>query len=198
MKDYYEILEVNETASKETIERVYKLLVKKYHPDLQPPESKKSGEEKIKQLSEAYEILSDDVKKIEYDIKLKEYKIEKMMEDIKSQSIPETEESVETISVVDNTNQPQSPFSVTDDEIRRQAQLYYDEVYKQYLYRNGYIKDYPALFKHYITVGLTIASLSLILFLLYQIPFFNQIFWDFVNSNPVLKEMLRILFNMTN
>ncbi|MBO6244107.1 MAG: DnaJ domain-containing protein, partial [Clostridia bacterium] len=35
MKNYYEILEINENASQEIIEKVYKVLVKKYHPDLQ-------------------------------------------------------------------------------------------------------------------------------------------------------------------
>ena len=34
MKDYYGILEVNEKASQEIIEKAYKTLVKKYHPDL--------------------------------------------------------------------------------------------------------------------------------------------------------------------
>ena len=34
----YEILEVSENASPEVIEKAYKILVKKYHPDLQPPE----------------------------------------------------------------------------------------------------------------------------------------------------------------
>ena len=34
MKNYYEILEVNKKASKEVIEKAYKVLVKKYHPDL--------------------------------------------------------------------------------------------------------------------------------------------------------------------
>lgn len=35
MKNYYEILEVNENASKEVIDKAYKVLAKKYHPDLQ-------------------------------------------------------------------------------------------------------------------------------------------------------------------
>lgn len=48
MKNYYEILEVNEKASKEVIEKVYKVLAKKYHPDLQrTPEEKEKAEEKI-------------------------------------------------------------------------------------------------------------------------------------------------------
>ena len=40
MKNYYEILEVNENASKEVIDKAYKVLAKKYHPDLQEEKNK--------------------------------------------------------------------------------------------------------------------------------------------------------------
>ena len=39
MKNYYEILEVSQNASPEVIEKAYKALVKKYHPDLQTKEN---------------------------------------------------------------------------------------------------------------------------------------------------------------
>ena len=67
MKNYYEILEVDQKASKEVIEKAYKVLAKKYHPDLQEEKNKKRAEEKIKNLNEAYEILSDENKKAKYD-----------------------------------------------------------------------------------------------------------------------------------
>ena len=41
MKNYYEILEVNENASKEVIDKAYKVLAKKYQPDLQEEKNKK-------------------------------------------------------------------------------------------------------------------------------------------------------------
>ena len=47
MKNYYEILEVDQKASKEVIEKAYKVLAKKYHPDLQEEKNKKRAEEKI-------------------------------------------------------------------------------------------------------------------------------------------------------
>jgi len=73
MKNYYEILEVNETASEETINKVYKFLAKKYHPDVNP-ENKEFAEAKFKEISEAYEILSNSEKRASYDIELKEFK----------------------------------------------------------------------------------------------------------------------------
>lgn len=71
MKNYYEILEVNENASPEIIDKVYKMLVKKYHPDLQPNEKKQEAEQKIKLINEAYDVLSDKSKKELYDIELR-------------------------------------------------------------------------------------------------------------------------------
>lgn len=70
MKNYYELLEVSEKASPEIIKKAYTTLVKKYHPDLQPDSEKKAAEEKIKEINEAYEILSDKVKREDYDRKL--------------------------------------------------------------------------------------------------------------------------------
>ncbi len=45
-QNYYEILEVNKNASPEIIEKAYKTLVKKYHPDLQQDENKNKYEKK--------------------------------------------------------------------------------------------------------------------------------------------------------
>lgn len=74
MKNYYELLEVSEKASPEVIKKAYITLVKKYHPDLQPDGEKKSAEEKIKEINEAYEVLSDKTKKESYDRKLQSEK----------------------------------------------------------------------------------------------------------------------------
>jgi len=75
MKNYYELLEVSENASPEVIEKAYKALVKKYHPDLQPNEKKQEAENKIKIINEAYEILSDNEKKQKYDEQLRRQKL---------------------------------------------------------------------------------------------------------------------------
>lgn len=67
MENYYKILEVDTDASEETIEKVYKILVKKYHPDLKTGDEKKEAENKIKKINEAYSVLSDKFKRAEYD-----------------------------------------------------------------------------------------------------------------------------------
>lgn len=61
-KDYYEILGVSKSASKEEIKKAFYKLAAKYHPD------KKGGDEaKFKEINEAYQVLSDDKKRKEYD-----------------------------------------------------------------------------------------------------------------------------------
>ncbi len=64
-RDYYEILEVPKSASREDIKRAYRKQALKYHPDKNPGD--KSAEEKFKEAAEAYEVLSDDEKKSRYD-----------------------------------------------------------------------------------------------------------------------------------
>ena len=71
-KNYYDILEVNKNASPEIIEKAYKTLVKKYHPDLQDNNLKNEYEEKIKLINEAFEVLSDSEKRKNYDLNLKQ------------------------------------------------------------------------------------------------------------------------------
>ena len=64
-RDYYEVLGVDKTADAATIKKAYRNLGKKYHPDANPGD--KEAEEKFKELSEAYAVLSDPEKRQKYD-----------------------------------------------------------------------------------------------------------------------------------
>ena len=65
MADYYELLGVAREASQETIKKAYRKLAVKYHPDKNPGNTE--AEEKFKEISHAYEILSDASKRDKYD-----------------------------------------------------------------------------------------------------------------------------------
>src|SRR5215510_10393114 len=64
-RDYYEVLEVDRTATDEQIKRAYRKLAVKFHPDKNPDDS--HAEEKFKELGEAYDVLMDPDKRAAYD-----------------------------------------------------------------------------------------------------------------------------------
>lgn len=66
MKNYYQILEIQAGAPKEVIKAAYRALVKKYHPDNYSGDINVANE-KLRELSEAYEVLIDESKRREYD-----------------------------------------------------------------------------------------------------------------------------------
>lgn len=74
MKTYYDILGVSQEATEKEIKKAFKKLSIQWHPDKQVNKSeaeKKEAEEKFKEISEAYEVLSNGEKRQEYDMKLR-------------------------------------------------------------------------------------------------------------------------------
>jgi curved DNA-binding protein CbpA len=63
-EDYYEVLQVSSTAEPETVNRVYRMLAQRYHPDNQQT----GNEGRFRMILEAYTVLSDPEKRAQYDI----------------------------------------------------------------------------------------------------------------------------------
>jgi molecular chaperone DnaJ len=66
-RDYYEVLGVKKNSTLDEIKKIYRELALRYHPDRVPQEQKKEAEEKFKDISEAYAVLSDSEKRALYD-----------------------------------------------------------------------------------------------------------------------------------
>jgi DnaJ-class molecular chaperone len=66
--NYYDLLQINPRAETETVERVYRMLVTRYHPD-----NRESGDpERFRLLQEAYDTLRDPVRRARYDAELEQ------------------------------------------------------------------------------------------------------------------------------
>lgn len=64
-RDYYEVLGIGRNADEKEIKRAYRKLAKQYHPDTNPGD--KQAEQKFKEVTEAYDVLSDKEKRAAYD-----------------------------------------------------------------------------------------------------------------------------------
>jgi len=136
MNNYYEILEVSKNASKEVIEKAYRVLAKKYHPDLQEEVNKKIAEEKMKLINEAYEILSDDERRKNYDLELEEIERQKY-ENIKQENSKTVNNEENYYS--DDDNYYEEERKLTKEELRRQRR---EEKRQQREYREEQEKNY--------------------------------------------------------
>jgi chaperone protein dnaJ 2 len=196
MITYYEILEVSRMASKEVITKAYKVLVRKYHPDLEQDEGKKEeAKEKMVRINEAYETLSDDEKRKKYDdtIAILEEKEriakEKERQQSKTQNInnnrninvnKNTVDVNNNINNIDNRNnlnndtKLQEEMQRAEEEIQMHKQNIVNQMYEDYyntLRRMGYnvvtVRPLKERIKAYLIAGIVI----ILLILIYNIPF---------------------------
>ena len=198
MITYYEILEVSRMASKEVITKAYKVLVRKYHPDLEQDEGKKEeAKEKMVRINEAYETLSDDEKRKKYDdtIAILEEKEriakEKERQQSKTQNVNNNRNinvnrnidnvnSNNNINNIDNDNnlnndtKLQEEMQRAEEEIQMHKQNIVNQMYEDYyntLRRMGYNVVTVRPLKERIKAYLIAGIVILLLILIYNIPF---------------------------
>ena len=206
-KNYYEILEVNQNASPEIIEKAYKTLVKKYHPDLQENNLKNIYEEKIKKINEAYDILSNTEKRKKYDLNLKNTEISS--EEFKN-LINENNNLKNELNYLKNdlNNQKnkntENINNFTDRNYNKKIQesintaynkAYYD-AYIQSLKNRGYKIKYKKNWKDFFALINTIIINSTISFILWHIPFVKNYLINLYNKNPALQFLVDLLLNI--
>lgn len=197
MITYYEILEVSRTASKEVITKAYKVLVRKYHPDLEQDETKKEEmKQKMVKINEAYEILSDEEKRKKYDEKILMLEESERLEEERKRSFQNKRKiqrenqnynrNININEVVDNSdsviniseNQKkiilQEQLLKAEEEIQIHKQNIVNQMYEDYyntLRRMGYKVVFKRPLKERIVTYLVFAVVLIMLVLIYNIPF---------------------------
>lgn len=186
MKNYYEELEVSKNASDEVINRAYKVLAKKYHPDTTTVD-KQLAEERFKKISEAYETLSNKQKREAYDKTLTPdvdiNKYNKILQDNRKLS----QELLRLKAELDNINSNHVNYNSTNQRTNTNYSNYsnpYQNInYNQNNYNTNpqYQKNsysffdelkykFNELFKKGISLLLTIGIIFITLSILYLIP----------------------------
>ncbi len=203
MEDYYEILEVSKNASKEIIEKAYKVLAKKYHPDLQEENNKSIAEEKMKLINEAYEILSDDIKRREYNIELEKQKIR--TEECNINNYNFTSDKNEDYYEEDEEYY-EDEKTLTKKQIKeqrrqeRKAQREYEEEqerqYRRYMRSLGYKVNERWTFKKFIRLIKTIVVVTLFLLIIWILPPTHKLLIEAYEQNSIIRAMVEVLKNI--
>lgn len=213
MKDYYEILEVNKKASKEVIDKAYKVLAKKYHPDLQKEENKLSAKTKMQEVNEAYEVLSNDEKRKEYDIELERIEKQKIEEEVikKQQYQQEYEQNVykdiDENEQYDNTTTngnytiPFTKKQIKEQEKREKAErkrIIEEEQarYRNYLRSMGYRVKEKWTWKRFFKLLKALLILAIAFLIIWIFPPTNKLLKETYNENPIVQSIVRIIGNI--
>lgn len=212
MSNLYELLEVSEKASKEIIEKAYKVLAKRYHPDLQEEKDKKQAEEKMKQINEAYTILIDDKKRKAYDIELnakKQEEIQRKMQENTKVNNEITRVEQEVFNDLQNANikkQKEEQDKINRklaeeqksnmEKLQADLQRTYSNAYNNYLRSLGYKIKEPWTLKRFIELMKVLIILAVIIIFIWFFPPTHKLIIDFYEQNVVLKFIIDIFIKL--
>lgn len=225
METLYDILEVSRKASKEVIEKAYKTLAKKYHPDLQTAENKEIAEKRMKEINEAYDVLSDEQKRKEYDEKLEaeeerkkqeeyqnsmDYQNNSSTQNIRYESNMQTNNSSDSANYSNANNYSNQEFDWRRayanlskkeqrkimKEVQKEANAEYRKQYEDYFRSLGYKIKHRWTFKDFLTIILVIGALAVIFGILWLIPPTHQYMLNLYDTNFIVKIITDIIIGI--
>ena len=198
MKNYYKILQVDKDASPEIIKVAYKLLVKKNHPDLKEGSEKQIAEKKIKEINEAYSVLSNPEEKAEYDLNLiNEFISQEQYNEILNENINLKKELNYFNNLYNRNNYAKRQYSNMYDNTwaknyannnsrqnNNNAQNSYNNQHTNYnnINKNNFRENINEKLKTIIAVVLTF----LIIIVILNIPFIKEYMLNFLGSGYLL------------
>lgn len=197
MLNLYEILEVSEKASKEIIEKAYRVLAKKYHPDLNPTEEKQNAEIKMKQINEAYEILSNPQKRTEYDLTLKKQRKDEINKKNNEEYVEKAKANYQEIyekeeQIINN----QREYNENMEKIQNEVNRAYVQAYNNYLRKLGYKLKKPWTWRRFIDLLKVFTILLFIILIIWFFPPTHKMLIEFYKSNVVIKTIIDIIGNI--
>lgn len=215
METLYDILEVSRKASKEVIEKAYKTLAKKYHPDLQTEENKVHAEAMMKKINDAYEILSDDEKRSKYDRELEEKEEQErnnLNNNVNMNNVTSNNEYYNAYTQKNNEYSERNNKNIDENDwreqfsklskkqqekliknIQKEASAEYRKLYVDYFRSLGFKIKRKWTFKDFLAIFILILILCLIIFILWLIPPTHELLLELYESNL----FIRIIVNIT-
>lgn len=221
METLYDILEVSRKASKEIIEKAYKTLAKKYHPDVQSAEDKANAEEMMKKINHAYDVLSDDERRREYDRGLEEQEAQKEQGERISNDYNSYTNNPENMNY-NNQNNIYNQQAYTNNsnnwknenqskdwrddfanlsekeqkkvatQIRKDASEEYRKQYEAYFRNLGIRIKHRWTFKDFLVIFLAIIILLFIIYVLWIIPPTHEVLAEIYEENFFIKLIVDI------
>lgn len=214
MKNYYEILEVSKNASKEVIEKAYKVLAKKYHPDLQKEADKKQSEQKMKLINEAYEVLSHDIRKKQYDIELeKEFKLQmqEKLNKVNSQRVNNEQNSKYTYEKEQKNKNHNNYYYENEQQLTKQEiksrikeenkakkeyQKERERIYRSYLRSLGYRVKERWTFRKTIRLFKIFGIIIIICIILWFFPPTHKMIMETYEKNNIIRIIIDIIIKI--
>lgn len=175
MKNYYQILEVNENASYEVIEKAYRVLAKKYHPDIWPKDKIYFAESKFKEITEAYNILSNNDLRAEYDIKMG---FNTSSYDRYNNLYDENQKLKQELNSIKIKNESQKYSDNLNDKNKK---IENESYFKRYVSTIGTLisneakKPSEERSKDLLALILTIIIIAILIFVFWKVPFLNNL-----------------------
>lgn len=199
-KNYYEILEVDKNASKEIIDKAYKTLAKRYHPDLQTQEGKEQKEEMMKKVNEAYDVLSDENKRPAYNqqlasqnVSMDEYQKILLENELLKQQLETARQNIQNNRVYQQntySNEQRNTTPNVGQQTNFTANQPYQNPYVQT--RRQYRTRRRLTFKQLIKIIGVIVGVILLCALIYQIPPVKEYFNNMYEENIFFKALVNI------
>ena len=199
-KNYYEILEVDKNASKEIIDKAYKTLAKRYHPDLQTREGKEQKEELMKKVNEAYDVLSDENKRTAYNqqlasqnVSMDEYQKILLENELLKQQLETARQNIQNNRVYQQntySNEQRNTTPNVGQQTNFTANQPYQNPYVQT--RRQYRTRRRLTFKQLIKIIGVIVGVILLCALIYQIPPVKEYFNNMYEENIFFKALVNI------